>query len=227
MKRSIILLVAGILCHPVISQTVPEKVQRHLASGFDFYSDIWMNMPDSVDQGAINWGSNIYLLYAFPFSEKSPVSIAIGASLGIHKLYHDGMLEIDTNGVTQFLSFDSKYPDLDYNKNKLDVEYLDFPIELRYMARNGVRFSAGVKIGVTLQSKTKYRGDDYLYGVNEVLKVKFLDLANIENYRVAATARIGWKWIGIYGSYSLTKVFSSGEGPEIYPISVGISLFPY
>ena len=227
MKRPILLLLTCILCQPVFSQTVPDKLQRHLASGFDFYNDFWMNMPDSVDAGAINWGANIYMLYTFPFSDKSNFSIAIGGSLGIHKLYHDGMFGIDTNGVTQLLSFDSQYPDLDYKKNKLEVDYFDFPIELRYMAKSGVRFSAGVKIGLTLQSKTKYRGDDYLYGVNEVLKVKFLDLANIENYRVAATARIGWKWIGIYGSYSLTKVFSPGEGPEIYPISVGISLFPY
>ncbi len=227
MKRLIILILAGCLCFPLFSQTLQEKLHRHLTAGFDLYDDIWMNMPDSIDQGALNFGGDLYLLYTFPFSEKSPFSFALGAGLGIHKLYHNGLLETDTNGITQFLNFDEEYPDLDYKKNVFDVDYLDFPLELRFLNKKGIRFSAGVKIGVVLQSKTKYRGDDYLKGSNDQLKVKFLKLPNVENYRVAATARIGWKWIGVYGSYSLTKVFTPDDGPEIYPLSVGISFFPY
>lgn len=204
-----------------------EKLQRKITSGVDLYTDIWMDTPETIKPGVINWGANIYGMYMFPFSEKSPLSFAVGASLGIHKLYHDGLLVVDTNGVSQFLNFNDTYPGLDYKKNKLGVDYLDFPLELRFLNSNGIRFSAGVRIGVLLQSKTKYRGDDYLNGYGDELKVKFLSLPNIETYRVAATARFGWKWIGVYGSYSLTKVFSSGQGPEMYPISVGLSVFPY
>jgi hypothetical protein len=227
MKRPIILLWILLVSAPAFSQEAIEKLQRRITTGVDLFYDFWMDTPETISPEGFNWGANVYGLYNFPFSEKSNFSMALGLSYGKHKMYHDGILVVDSSGFSEFLNYDQEYPKLDYKKNKFEVNYLDFPIELRFLNDNGIRFSAGVRIGVLLQSKTKYRGDDYLFGSENQIKVKFLNLENIENYRVAATARIGWKWISLYGSYSITKVFTQGNGPDLYPISVGLSILPY
>jgi hypothetical protein len=57
--------------------------------------------------------------------------------------------------------------------------------------------------------------------------VKFKDVPNIEKLRYGVTARVGWKFINLMGFYSLTDLFTKDKGPEIYPISIGISLMPF
>jgi hypothetical protein len=36
--------------------------------------------------------------------------------------------------------------------------------------------------------------------------------------------RCGWKFVGIYYSYQVNKLFDEGKGPAVTPMSLGISL---
>jgi hypothetical protein len=227
MKRLIIFLWIVLFSVSAFSQEIVETLQRRITTGVDLFYDIWLDTPMTISPEGFNWGANVYGLYNFPFSEEGNFSFALGLSYGKHKMYHDGILVVDSTGFSEFLNYNKEYPKLDYKKNKFEVNYLDFPIELRFLNDEGIRFSAGVRIGVLLQSKTKYRGDDYQNGSGYEIKMKYLSLENVENYRVAATARLGWKFISLYGSYSITKVFTPGDGPEMYPVSIGLSILPY
>jgi hypothetical protein len=42
--------------------------------------------------------------------------------------------------------------------------------------------------------------------------------------KLDATARIGWGWINLFATYSLTPMFRENRAPELYPWSVGITL---
>jgi hypothetical protein len=137
------------------------------------------------------------------------------------------MFVVDSTGKSNLIPFNTLYPNLDYKKNKMTLTYLDIPFEFIYKTRSNLRFSAGFKVGFLLQSHTKYRGDDYLNGNKNELKVKFFRLRNIDDYRFGVTARIGWKWINAFGYYSLSKIFNKNQGPDLYPISVGISVIPF
>jgi len=46
---------------------------------------------------------------------------------------------------------------------------------------------------------------------------------NINAFEYAATARVGYKDVGLFATYSLTPLFESGKGPELTPFSIGIS----
>jgi hypothetical protein len=82
-------------------------------------------------------------------------------------------------------------------------------------------------MGFLIDSHTKYIGDDYIFDGTDRIHVKFKDVRNIEKFRYGVTARFGWKFINLTGFYSLTGLFKKGKGPDLYPISVGISFMPF
>ena len=46
---------------------------------------------------------------------------------------------------------------------------------------------------------------------------------NISPLRWGVTARVGYKWFGIYANYYMTSLFKPTMGPELYPFAVGIA----
>ncbi|HRY98895.1 MAG TPA: outer membrane beta-barrel protein, partial [Bacteroidales bacterium] len=115
---------------------------------------------------------------------------------------------------------------ISYKRNKLTLAYLDFPLEFRMKTRSGVLASLGFKAGFLINSHTKYRGDDFGDASQEI-RLKIADIANVETYRYGVQARVGYKNVSLYGFYSLSRVFKEGEGPALYPVSVGVSLRPF
>ncbi len=44
------------------------------------------------------------------------------------------------------------------------------------------------------------------------------------NFKLDATARIGWSFLNFFATYSITPMFMKDRGPELYPWTVGITL---
>ncbi len=163
---------------------------------------------------AINQGAGAFVTYNIPFGT-SPVSFAIGAGIGCHNLYSNTTINDIKADTTVF----TRIPDtIDYKKSKLGLTYLDFPMELRFVAKNKIRFSVGVKLGYLLDAKTKYKGDN-LEG--DQITVKYRKVDNVDKFRFGPTIRFGYDWFQIMGYFSVTQIFDKGLGPELYPISVG------
>jgi hypothetical protein len=75
---------------------------------------------------------------------------------------------------------------------------------------------------------TKYKGDDYLPNDNNKLVIyKKVRIPNVSKFRYGVSLRLGYKWLNFWGYYQLSSVFDKGKGPEMYPISIGVSLMPY
>jgi hypothetical protein len=212
---------------------------------FDIFSDIWMNVPgDSMKMKKINRGANLYIMKEFPFG-RSNFSFALGLGVGCQNLYSNATPVrsfIDTSsthtekiydGKTVFTKIPSFSPDgkqnINFKNNKFTQIYLDIPLEFRYrMKNNAFKIYLGGKLGLMLSNHTKYNGDDYTeYSPTGTIRIKEYKIANVNKYRYGLTARIGWKWIQVYGYYSLSKLFKKDLGPDMYPISVGLTISPY
>ncbi len=106
------------------------------------------------------------------------------------------------------------------SKSKLTVSYLTVPLLLEFqipVQDNPLFISAGVEGSIKLGSHTKMKTND---GKKSKDKSDF----HVSPYTLAVTARIGYDWFGIYGSYSLQKLFQGDESPELYPFAIGIGI---
>jgi len=112
---------------------------------------------------------------------------------------------------------------LDYDnlsKTKLAVSYLNVPLLLEFQVpvnqNEGRLFiNAGLVGGVKIGSHTKVKYGD--------TKDKDRSGFNLNQFKYAATARVGYKDVSLFATYSLTPLFQAGKGPELTPFTIGIS----
>jgi uncharacterized membrane protein YciS (DUF1049 family) len=231
MKHTISIILAGLLL-AVISVKAQDQdtFTEHLKTRIDIFTDLWQNTPDALNEKTINRGINIYSMYAFPI-KNSNFSIDLGAGFGSHNLYHDNnVLEKDEQGNTQF----GVIPDtlangagINVNNAKMNFTYLDIPLEFKIETENAIRAAIGFKVGMLINSMSKYKGDNYIDGSGDEIKLKEKNLDNVNRFRYGATVRVGYKWIDLSAYYSLSTLFEENKGPEMYPVSVGISLVKF
>jgi hypothetical protein len=123
------------------------------------------------------------------------------------------------------LLFKQYRDDKDFKRNKLNCNYIELPMELRFRIKNAWKIGVGFKVGVLVNAKTKFVGNNE-DGVR--IHEKYAYIKNVERYAYAATLRVGYKWVSLYSAIQLSPVFEVGhEGPRIMPISVGITVAPF
>lgn len=226
MKRILVVLLILIVGYQGFSQTINESTRRKASVIFDIINDFYVNVPDSIEGKQFNPGVNFSGLYDYRI-KSSNFSFAFGIGLGSHNYYSDAFVVEDSNNVSGLQQINSLYPGTNYKRNKINLTYVDIPLEFRFRTKSEFRASLGFKFGFLIDSHSKYRGDDYLSGSTNELHVKFKNIPNIETFRYGVTTRIGWKFVNITAYYSLTGLFKNNKGPDMYPISVGISLMPF
>jgi len=226
MKKITIIFVLTISMLSSYSQEITESTRKNFSTVIDVFTDIYSNEPKGIETRTINQGMNFSGLYDYRFG-KSNISAAIGIGLGAHNFYSNALPVVDSNGNSQLVRIKTLYPGTEYKKNKISYTYFDVPIELRLRTKDEFRAAIGFKLGWLIDSHTKYKGDDYIFETTDELGVKFRDVKNIETFRYGFTARAGWKFINVMGFFSLTDIFKKDKGPDVYPISVGISLMPF
>jgi hypothetical protein len=226
MKRVLIIVMIVCAGFQSFSQPVSESTRKKVSAVFDVFNDFYVDIPDSIDNKFFNIGINFDMLYDIQIAE-SDFSFAIGAGIGSHNFYTNAFVVEDSMNVSALYPIKSLYPGNDYKKNKISYTYFDIPLEFRLRTDKEFRAALGFKAGFLIDSHSKYRGDDYIFGTTDNIKVKFKDLPNIEKFRYGVTARVGWKFVNLMAFYSLTDLFTKDKGPETYPISVGISLMPF
>ena len=224
MKKFIILFSLFVIPFFSFSQEknkiIKETTIRRVSVGVEIYQDFWMKWPKGMNVRAINQGAGGFIMYNVPFGE-SPVSFSIGAGIGCQNLFSNTTInDIHADTITF-----TPIPDtIDYKKSKLGLTYLDFPLELRVVTKDKIRFSVGLKLGYLLDAKTKYKGDD-IYGQEST--VKYRKVEHVDKFRFGPTIRFGYDWFQIMGYFSVSQIFEKGLGPDLYPISVGITFMPF
>ncbi len=224
-----LILVMSILGLAVLVQAQNNKVDmppvvKKVTLGYDLYNTFWMDMPTGLNTRLINQGFNTFLMYNHTMNKKGNLSFAGGLGLTNENLFFKKAYIPNINADS--VVFADVPNGVQAKRSKLNMTYLDIPIELRFVTKSKMRFTLGLKFGFLINSKTLYKGHA-LDGSGTKVHVKQKNVNSLEGTRFGVQARIGYKWIHAYAYYSLNKVFKADKGPQVYPISVGISVMPF
>ena len=151
-------------------------------------------------------------------------SVNVENKFSIFEFDDDGMLinetRIDsTNGV-----FNSN---IEYTKNKLRTSSLRIPILLEFNTSNNNERSFHVAAGViggwqfSTIVKQKYEEEGHSY------KNRKKGDYNVSDFSLDAHLRVGYRDFTLWANMGLAPFFQDGKGPEVYPMSVGLSLVPW
>lgn len=199
----------------------PQRSERFLV---DVTWDGLLDAPDSMGLKLWSRGINLYGMYDIPLGS-GKVSFGLGGGFSSSNYFSDGYFQTtkDSLGVRntrlRVLSSDSSY-----KRNKLSVNYVDAAGEIRFRIKpknseNAWKFALGARVGYLVNVHSKLVTDD--------LRYKDFDHPNITQWRYGATFRVGYGKVNLFGAYSISKLFEEDKGPDLTPITVGISLAPF
>jgi len=90
---------------------------------------------------------------------------------------------------------------------------------------NSFKFAIGIKGGALMNAHTRNKDLESEGGAiinSYVMKEGSKRFFNTT--RLSAQGRIGWGHFSVFGTYQLTALFKDGQGPEVRPWTVGLTL---
>lgn len=193
-------------------------------------SDRWLQAPDSISdkRRSNSRGANIYVMIDKPFLSNHHFSIAFGAGIGTSHVFLEKMnAKIDGNSPT--LLFEKRDGLSYYKKYKIATTYLEAPVEFRFSSNpsnpsKSFKVGLGARIGTLLNAHTKGKIEKDASGNTISASVQKVSTKSYFNStRLAATARIGYGNICLFGGYTLTAVFKDGVASDMRLLQVGLS----
>ncbi|MCF6171533.1 MAG: PorT family protein [Bacteroidales bacterium] len=215
----------------ISAQVISENAKRKVTVGVDVYTDIWQYsvdgtfLPSGFRARTINQGANVFIMYNLAIGETLH-AFSIGAGIRSQNMYTNSRVADVKGDSIIFNLIPDKLPNkVDYRKTKINLTYVEIPIEFKFKWASGFKFGVGFKGSYLIDSKEKYVGTRPESGAWE--KVKNKDINYVQDFAFGATLRVGYKFISVFTYYQITKVFEVSRGPELYPISVGITITPF
>jgi len=220
----IILLFAEILC----AQNKNNEAVKYFGRDqviFDLNYNYWIDNENTTRQNINSYGCSFYIMYNL-LGKYSNICFASGFGLSMENINLETQ-PYDSLGYTYFTIIPSN---IDYQKNKIALTYLDVPLEIRIRTnpnekRKSFKIFLGGKLGYLINNHLKYIGEDFATG--KWVKYKNYYLPNISPFRYGLTCRIGFGKFNITGYYALTTLFKENKSAEIYPVNIGISMILY
>jgi hypothetical protein len=205
------------------AQTLSESAMKKVTVGLDIFNDIWFNTPQDVTIRKVNASVNAYLTYNFAVGNSKKFTVGLGLGVGNHNMYsNDGFIQNVNADTIQYIPAQA---DIKMKRSRLGVTYLEVPLELRFKSKGGFKVGVGFKLGYLIDSKEKYVGSTSVNGPLQV--VKFKKLSQLNTFSYSPTVRIGYKSFNVFFSYGLGTIFRVGHGPQMHPMSLGITLTPF
>jgi hypothetical protein len=205
-----------------------EKFSHNWA-GFDLGMNAFMhnnsiNMPDKFDYLELNrgrsWNFGINFLERDVNIHKEYVNLVTGMGLEFANFnLKNNYNLIDNNGLVAV--FDSTR---NLHKNKLRTSYLNVPLLLEFNTNSkkskSFHISTGVIGGIRLGSSLKQV--EILNGRR--YKNTFKDDFSLQDFKLMATFRVGYGNFNAFVNYGLFDLFRPGKGPDVIPVTVGVTL---
>lgn len=196
---------------------------------FQLSYDGWSNKPDSINTKGFSRGFNAYLMFDFPFKTDPRFSVGIGAGVGTNNIYFD-KTTAEVAGLTPTLRFRNVADTNHFKKYKLATTYLEAPIELRFAANpantnKSFKVALGAKFGLLVNSHNK--GKELRNKNNNTLN-NYIQKESSKKYfngnRLVVTGRVGYGFIGVFGTYQINNFIKEGAGPNVHPYSIGLTI---
>jgi len=208
----------------VRAQMVNEVAKKRISIGVGMFTDIWFNVPKGINTRTINQGFQTFAMYNVPFG-KSNFGFAIGLGFRAQNMYGNFLVKSSIDST--YLEKIGDTASVNYQRSKLTLPYLELPIEFRFKSKSKIAVGIGFKVSYLLPAHTKYVGENYNTLNGAKYRVKLREIKNLEQFSYGPTFRIGYRWFNVNAYYSLSKIFTKGNGPELYPLSIGFLLMPF
>ncbi len=196
-----------------------------------FFKKDGVMVPNDFKLSGFNRGINVYFMYDVLLGNKAKprhFSIAPGIGVGSENYYFKSYkMTWHYDTLTRFVPLGDS---ISSKKSKLNMTYIDIPIEFRYRStpnkKTGMswKLAVGFKFGFLVGSKWKYKGEDPNVGTNgENVTIKDIKVANMSKFRYGPTIRGGYGPVSLFCYYSIGSAFTT-KGPKMNPIVFGISV---
>ena len=221
MKRKLLLLPVLIFISLMANaQLIKDRTGGKVTMGFDLFTDINTGSSyENFNLRAINQGFDTYITYNFPMGE-SKHTVSLGLGVSCHNYYMKKAWLSDPYAST--ITFTEEPA---CKKSKININYLDIPLEVNFRIADKFKISFGAKVSFLMQSKTKTKGD--VFGDGHKWELKYKDINALESIVYGVNARVGYRCVNLFVGYQINNSFKSDRGPEILPFSIGIGIRAY
>lgn len=169
---------------------------------FSLAGEILLEKPDGLKQSKISTGFTFGFLRDMPINKARTWSIAAGLGYGIYNL-NQNLLISKTNGDISYSINDT----VAFDKNKLILNYIELPIELRWRtstpdSHKFWRIYTGFKFSYLVFDRLKYVDENNDYTVR--------NNADLNKLRYGAYVALGYNTWNFNVYYGLNPIFKSG-----------------
>ena len=162
-----------------------------------------------------------FIEFSIPFSKNMGLVTGMGSTWNnYHYRNNVNVYEDPTSGII----IAEPETTLDYKKNALNLWYLTIPLIFEFQIpvaesphRIHVGFGAVGSLKLTSKMVQKYDGS----------KSKNRSDFQIPGLKYGLTARIGYRFIKLFVNYDLVPLYKDNRGPEVFPVSAGITLLSF
>ncbi|MDI3318753.1 outer membrane beta-barrel protein [Pinibacter soli] len=202
-----------------------NRANDHFMIQFGY--DGWAAAPDSINTKGFSRHFNMYFMYDMPFKTDPRFSIGAGLGVGSSNIFFNKQ-EVAITALTSQLPFPDKSQTDHFKKFKLSTNYIEVPLELRFVSNpentnKSFKAAAGIKVGFLVNAHTKGKTLQNSDGqtINNYTE-KEASKRYFNTTKIAATARLGYGFLGIHFDYQITSTVKDGMGPAINPYSIGL-----
>lgn len=224
--KKVVLFVFGIFlflssAEAQVDRLITDRTNGRVTLGADLFTDIAMGESyENFNLRNINQGVDAYITYNFPIAD-SKHTFSAGVGFTAHNFYlKDAYIDNPYAEYTVFTMAENNV-----KRSKINVFYLDIPMEVNFRMADKFKVSFGLKIGFNMGAKTKFIGT--LNGDDHKVHLKYTSIENVEKVSYSATVRVAYRWINIFGAYQFSRTFKDEYGPQIMPLSIGIGIRPF
>jgi len=205
---------------PTQNEERPEVIRDRLV--IDVFHSFWMRTPKEINTKKMHPGFNLSLMWDFKQNRKGSVSFGLGLGVTYHSQFSDAQLRYNAaDDVTRYAVLPLAKDSIKFNR--MDYISCNIPLEFRYRNQsNGFKFTIGVRVGLIAEVSQTYKGVNPDLAGNQI-KIKSFEAKNKQPFNFDAYMRMGWKHVSFYYSYQVTNIYQKEKGPQMSPMSVGVS----
>lgn len=239
MRKLLVIFIALAATVPAFSQTTPPVKKKKFNLGnrtgdhfmLQVSKDSWTGAADSVSSRIKEFskGFNAALMLDLPFKSNQRFSAALGLGVSTSSIGFKKTI-VDISAQTPTLPFLAVDTVNHFKKFKLTTAYLEVPLELRFTSNpetpaKTFKAAIGLKLGTLVNAHTKGKtlqdgSDNTINSLTQKVTAK----SYFNSTRFAATARVGYGYFSIFGSYNITTVFKDVVAPDTKLLQIGLTI---
>lgn len=195
-------------------------------------TDYSMYGPQTGNFMDLDWGRSFVLQfniakYSINLAPRNNYGIVCGLGLEYQRMRfsRNDISITNTDHKIEPLFLHDETDPVNAKRSTFKTLYLTIPVlmEIQFPVsqQNRMYVSGGFMGGVRMHSKTKIIYKD---ANGKEHKSKEKGDFNMVPFKVDAVAKVGYRYVNLWGSYTLTRMFESGKGPKLHPYTIGLGI---